>query len=79
MVQEQDYYEVLDDPKNDVVNVNDTPVKEVTEKGILTADGQEREFDIIALATGFDSVNGGMMAMGLKGMSNDRIGHGIRG
>lgn len=32
----------------------------------MTEDGQLREFDIIALATGFDSVTGGMMTMGLK-------------
>lgn len=63
---EQCYYEVIDDPKNDIVDIKQTPVVEVKENGILTEDGKFREFDIIALATGYDSVTGGMMNMGLK-------------
>lgn len=63
---EQDYYEMMDRPENEVVDVKATPIKEVRENGILTEDGKFREFDIIALATGFDSVTGGMKNMGLK-------------
>ena len=63
---EQCYYEVLDDPKNNVVDISKNPVKEVKENGILTEDGEFHEFDVIALATGFDSVTGGMKNMGLK-------------
>lgn len=63
---EQDYYEQLDKPQNDIVNVKENPIVEVRENGIVTADGQLREFDIIALATGFDSVTGGMKNMGLR-------------
>ena len=46
-----------------------TPIKEFTEKGIITSDGEEREYDIIALATGFDVVTGGMTNMGLKSIN----------
>jgi cation diffusion facilitator CzcD-associated flavoprotein CzcO len=63
---EQNYYEMLDRPENDVVDIKKTPIVEVTETGIKTEDGQHREFDVIALATGFDSVTGGMKNMGLK-------------
>ncbi|KAM0721163.1 hypothetical protein Q7P37_003450 [Cladosporium fusiforme] len=62
---EQNFYEAMDRPENDIVDIKANPVKEVTEKGIVTADGQLREFDLIALATGFDSVTGGMKNMGL--------------
>ncbi|CAI6340068.1 unnamed protein product [Periconia digitata] len=62
---EQDYYEMLDKPENEVVDIKKTPIVEVTETGIKTEDGKHREFDIIALATGFDSVTGGMKNMGL--------------
>jgi hypothetical protein len=62
---EQNFYEAMDRPENDVVDIKNNPVKEVTEKGIVTADGVEREFDLIALATGFDAVTGGMKNMGL--------------
>ncbi|KAF2000009.1 FAD/NAD(P)-binding domain-containing protein [Amniculicola lignicola CBS 123094] len=63
---EQNYYEMLDKPENDVVDIKKTPIVEVTETGIKTEDGKIREFDVIALATGFDSVTGGMKNMGLK-------------
>ena len=57
---EQNYYEVLDKDTTDVVDISDkkggTPIEKFTEKGIVT-DGQEREFDIIVLATGFDVVS----------------------
>ncbi|OAL00693.1 FAD/NAD(P)-binding domain-containing protein [Phaeosphaeriaceae sp. SRC1lsM3a] len=63
---EQNYYEMLDRPENKVIDVAKNPIKEITEKGIVTADGKLYEVDIIALATGFDSVTGGMKNMGLK-------------
>lgn len=63
---EQNYYEMLDRPENKVIDVGKNPIKEITEKGIMTADGKVYEADIIALATGFDSVTGGMKNMGLK-------------
>lgn len=56
---EQNFYEMLDRPENFVVDVKNNPIVEVKENGILTSDGKFREFDIIALATGFDSVTGG--------------------
>ena len=62
---EQNFYEAMDRPENDVVDIKNNPVKEVTEKGIVTEDGVLREFDLIALATGFDAVTGGMKNMGL--------------
>ncbi|KAF2712455.1 cyclohexanone 1,2-monooxygenase-like protein [Pleomassaria siparia CBS 279.74] len=63
---ETNFYDMLNRPENDVVDIKATPVVEVTETGIKTADGTLREFDVIALATGFDSVTGGMKNMGLK-------------
>ena len=63
---EQNFYEMLDKPENDVVDIKKTPIVEVTETGIKTEDGKLREFDVIALATGFDSVTGGMKNMGLQ-------------
>lgn len=63
---EQNYYEMLDKPENDVIDIKKTPIIEMTETGIKTEDGEHREFDVIALATGFDSVTGGMKNMGLQ-------------
>lgn len=63
---EQNFYEQMDKPNNHVVDIKKNPIVEVKENGIVTADGKLREFDIIALATGFDSVTGGMKNMGLR-------------
>ena len=69
---EQNYYETLDQDNVEIIDINEsvgTPIKEFTEKGIKTADGKEREYDIIALGTGFDVVTGGMTNMGLKSIN----------
>lgn len=68
---EQTYYEALDRDNVSIVNINEgngTPIERFTEKGIV-ANGKEVEFDIIALATGFDVVTGGMTSMGLKSIN----------
>ncbi|KAF2828385.1 FAD/NAD(P)-binding domain-containing protein [Ophiobolus disseminans] len=63
---EQNYYEMLDKPENKVISVQDNPIVKVVENGLVTADGKVHECDVIALATGFDSVTGGLKNMGLK-------------
>jgi cation diffusion facilitator CzcD-associated flavoprotein CzcO len=79
---EQNFYEVMDQPNNDVVDIKNNPVVEVKENGLVTEDGQFREFDIIALATGFDAVTGGMKNMGLKDINgvdvNDKWAEGTK-
>lgn len=63
---EQNFYELMDQPQNEVVDLKATPIEKADKTGIITSDGKHREFDVIALATGFDSVTGGMMTMGLQ-------------
>lgn len=63
---EQNFYEIFNQPNVDVVDLKANPVVEVKPEGLVTADGKLHETDIIALATGFDSVTGGMKDMGLK-------------
>jgi cation diffusion facilitator CzcD-associated flavoprotein CzcO len=55
---EQDYYECLDMKHVEIVNMNSTPLKTFTDKGMLLDGQTEREFDVIVLATGFDSFTG---------------------
>lgn len=64
---EQDYYECLDQENVEVVALKKNPIKQFTETGIMTDDGKERKFDIIVLATGYDSMTGSLTSMGLKG------------
>jgi len=64
---EQWYYDIFDQPKVDIVDVRANPIEEVVPEGIRTADGTLHELDTIALATGFDSVTGGLKAINIRG------------
>ncbi|KAK3171528.1 hypothetical protein OEA41_003612 [Lepraria neglecta] len=63
---EQDFYEMFNKPNINVVDIKKNPVVQVRPNGIVTADRKLHEVDVIALATGFDSVTGGMKNMGLR-------------
>ena len=79
---EQNYYDVFNQDNVSLVDLNDTPIQSITEHGILTADGVEREFDVIVLATGFDAVSGGLTAIDIRGadglMLRDKWATGVR-
>lgn len=77
---EQWYYDIFDQPNVDIVDVKTNPIQDVVPEGIRTSDGVVHELDVIALATGFDSVTGGLKAMhiqGTKGLLNDKWEKGI--
>jgi len=57
---EQDFYEQMSKPHVTIVNLRTNPVSHVEPRGIVASDGQLHEFDIIAIATGFDSFTGGL-------------------
>ncbi|KAH8695419.1 putative dimethylaniline monooxygenase [Talaromyces proteolyticus] len=63
---EQDFYEQVDKPNVHIIDTKSHPIVEVRPEGIVTADGKCHEVDIIAVATGFDAVTGGLMLLGLK-------------
>lgn len=55
---EQDYYEMLDQDHVEIVHMGKNPLKTFTKTGMTMEDGTHREFDIVILATGFDSFSG---------------------
>lgn len=55
---EIDYYDVLDQPNVELVDLNATPLKTFEPTGMLMGDDKLREFDMVVLATGFDSFTG---------------------
>jgi len=61
-----DFYEVMNRPNVHIADVSKYPVKEVTEEGIVTADGKLHKLDILALATGFDAITGGLKAIDIR-------------
>jgi cation diffusion facilitator CzcD-associated flavoprotein CzcO len=63
------YYEVFNQPNVSLVDLKETPIVRVTERGIETSEGM-REFDIIVWATGFDFGTGALTRMGIRGRDN---------
>ncbi len=60
------YYEVFNQANVALVDLKQTPILRVTERGIETAEGV-REFDIVVWATGFDFGTGALNRMGIRG------------
>ncbi len=54
-------------------NIPQNPVFHVTPASIVTSDGEEHEFDVIAIATGFDSFTGGFKDMNVTGLNDQRL------
>ncbi|KAI5858258.1 cyclopentanone 1,2-monooxygenase [Durotheca rogersii] len=69
---EQGYFEMFNQPNVHLVDVNETPVVEITEAGIRTTE-KEWEFDIIILATGFDAVTGGLTQIDIRGVGGETV------
>lgn len=64
---EHDYYDVLNQPNVEIVDLNTHPIAAFTEAGMrLEGEEVEREFDVVVCATGFDSFTGSLCNMGLK-------------
>jgi cation diffusion facilitator CzcD-associated flavoprotein CzcO len=54
------------------VDVNETPIERITENGIRTSD-QEREFDVIVYATGFDAITGAFDRIDFTGVGGQKL------
>ena len=63
------------------MDVNETPVEEVTPRGIKTTE-KEWDFDFVVCATGFDAVTGGILQMNVVGKDgvslNDKWKDGVK-
>lgn len=70
---EGDYYEMLDQDNVEIVQLNEIPIKTFNKTGMLMEDGKQRDFDIVVLATGFDSFSGSVSMMGLKNTNGEDI------
>ncbi|KAJ5379384.1 monooxygenase [Penicillium cosmopolitanum] len=64
---EQCYYEVYNQDNVKLVDAKNIPIVDVRPNGVLTADGQFHELDVLILATGFDSVTGGILNIDIRG------------
>ncbi|GGO08009.1 cyclohexanone monooxygenase [Microbispora rosea subsp. aerata] len=68
-----DYYETFNRDNVTLVSIKETPIKELTPKGVLTEDGVEHELDVLVFATGFDAVDGSYKRIDLRGRGGRTI------
>ena len=66
------YFETFNKPNVVLVDVNETPIEEITPKGIRTSE-QEHEFDIIVFATGFDAMTGPLKRIDITGRAGQKL------
>lgn len=69
---ENHYFEIYNQDHVQLVDVNETPIEEVTEIGIKTTE-KEWEFDFIICATGYDAVTGGLAQIDIRGTSDESL------
>jgi cation diffusion facilitator CzcD-associated flavoprotein CzcO len=60
------YYETYNRDNVQLIDVRETPLVEITERGVRTSEG-EFEVDSLVLATGFDAMTGSFLAIDVRG------------
>jgi cation diffusion facilitator CzcD-associated flavoprotein CzcO len=66
------YYEVYNQPNVELVDIKETPIARITEKGIKTTE-REFEFDMIIFATGFDAITGSFDRIDIRGLGGVKL------
>ncbi|HYK65506.1 MAG TPA: NAD(P)/FAD-dependent oxidoreductase [Patescibacteria group bacterium] len=66
------YFETFNKSNVSLVDVNETPIEEITSKGIRTS-GQEYELDIIVFATGYDAMTGPLKKIDIRGRDGQSL------
>ncbi|KAJ9607500.1 hypothetical protein H2200_007578 [Cladophialophora chaetospira] len=70
---EQNYFEVFNHPNVELVDVRGNPIAELIAEGVKTTDGKVHEFDVLIMATGFDSISGSIRQLDLRGTNGHHI------
>ncbi len=66
------YYEAYNRDNVELVDISETPLESVTEKGLRTS-AREYEFDIIVYATGFDAITGSFDHIDIRGVGGETL------
>jgi len=69
---ETGYYEAYNRENVHLVDIEETPIVEITPDGIRTSD-QERAFDVIVYATGFDAITGAFDRIDIAGVGGRKL------
>jgi cation diffusion facilitator CzcD-associated flavoprotein CzcO len=66
------YFETFNKPHVHLVDLDDTPIEEVTPRGVR-AGGVEHALDVIVFATGFDAFTGSFLRIDIRGRDGVRL------
>ena len=69
---ETKYYESYNRPNVELVDISESPIEKITEKGLRVA-GEDYEFDLIIYATGFDAIVGSYNRIDVKGADGQTL------
>ena len=69
---ETHYFEAFNRPNVHLVDLRETPLERVTEKGLRTTE-REYEFDVIVYATGFDAITGAFDHIDIRGTGGQTL------
>jgi len=69
---ETNYYEVYNQDNVLLVDISETPIHNISQKGIVTSI-REYEFDIIIYATGFDAITGAFDKIDIQGVNGQTL------
>lgn len=67
------YYETYNRDNVSLVSVRETPITEITPKGVITSDGVHHDLDVLIFATGFDAVDGNYTRMDIVGRNGETM------
>ncbi len=61
------YYETFNKDSVALVDLKETPIREITPSGVRTEDGKDHPCDILVIATGFDAMTGPLTRIRISG------------
>lgn len=67
------YYQIFNRENVDIVDLRQTPIKEVVSDGIRLSDDAVVELDTLILATGFDALEGSYLRVAIKGQEGKTL------
>ena len=66
------YYQTYNQPHVKLVDLNDTPIRGVSD-GAITTSGESFEVDLIVMATGFDAMTGAVSKIDIRGVGGHAL------
>ena len=68
------YFETFNKPNVNLISIKSDPIQEITETGVKLESGDEREFDVIIYAIGFDASTGALSTMDVRANEDISLG-----